>query len=83
MDKTDVTGGLRKLLQDLIVPELRELSARMKALEEITKTKLDAMEVTNKTRFDSIDFKLETIMGSFKFDERLKKVEAAHEQKAS
>jgi hypothetical protein len=71
----DVVGGVRKLLQDLIVPELRELSARMKALEDTMSTRMQAVEETTSAKLDTVNFKLDTIIKSFQFDERLKKVE--------
>jgi hypothetical protein len=59
----------RKLVQDFLAPELREIKARIEALEGTTKTRFDAVQVqfepvqvqfaaledTMKSRFDAVD----------------------------
>jgi hypothetical protein len=55
-------GETRKLVQDFLAPELREIKARLEALEAKTKTRFDAVQVQctslkdgMKSRFDAQD----------------------------
>ena len=50
-----VIEDTRKLLQDFLAPELRELSARVDALEERMDARFDGFEKSVDARFDSAD----------------------------
>ncbi len=45
----------RRMVKDFLAPELREIKARLEALEATTKPRFDASEEANKARFDSLD----------------------------
>jgi hypothetical protein len=50
-----VIEDTRKLLQDFLAPELRELSGRVDALEERMNARFDAFEKEVGARFDSAE----------------------------
>lgn len=50
-----VIEDTRKLLQDFLAPELRELSARVEALEERMNMRFDAVEKGVDARFDALE----------------------------
>jgi len=102
----------RKLVQDFLAPELREIKVRIEALEETTKSRFeavsarinaleqttkahfDAAEQTTKARFDSAEQTTRSqhseVMAALNhltqyaaLSERLTRLEAQKEQKAS
>ena len=50
-----VIEDTRKVLQDFLAPELRELSARVDALEERMNARFDGFEKSVDARFDSAE----------------------------
>lgn len=67
-----VVEDVRKLLQDLVTPELRALSARMDALE---KSVADLRSEMRELRSEMRD-RFEDLKTSFRLDERLSFVES-------
>jgi len=70
-----VVEDLRKLLQDLVTPEMRALSAEVKGMKENTETlrrdvsdKIDTLRAEMNRRFDYIET-------SFRLDERVTTLE--------
>jgi len=50
-----VIEDTRKLLQDFLAPELRELTARVDALEERMNARFESLEERMDTRFDAAE----------------------------
>jgi len=66
-----VIEDTRKLLQDFLAPELRELSARVDALEERMNARFDAAEKTMDARFKELDTRFKGIDARVDSAERL------------
>lgn len=78
-----VIDETRQLIQDFLAPELREIRARLEAMDAVNRARfdgiaqrLDSTEEANRARFESIVQRLETIQQSFAFDKRISDLEA-------
>lgn len=81
---------MRQVLQDFLAPELREIRARLDAMDKRFDTletsydvryqalvqRLDAVENANGVRYQAIVQRLEQIQQSFAFDKRISSLEA-------
>jgi hypothetical protein len=77
----------RKMVQDFLAPELREIKARLEALEATTKLRFDAVQVqfasleeTMKARFDAVQVQFASLEGTMnaRFDTQDKIMAAQH-----
>lgn len=66
-----VVEDVRKVLQDFLAPELREIRGQLAAMEEI-----------NRIRHDYLVQRLEQIQQSFAFDKRISDLEADKKRSA-
>ena len=66
-----VVEDVRKVLQDFLAPELREIRGQLAAMEEI-----------NRIRHDYLVQRLEQIQQSFTFDKRISDLEADKKRSA-
>lgn len=85
-----VVDDVRKVLQDFLAPQLRELSARMESLEKVVEAKFEAQDAKfdslNKqiearfeaqdAKFESLGKQLEGISDKLDLDRRLTKLES-------
>jgi hypothetical protein len=55
-----VIEDTRKLLQDFLAPELRELTARVDALEERMNARFESLEERMNARFESLEERMDT-----------------------
>jgi tetrahydromethanopterin S-methyltransferase subunit G len=62
---------IRQVLEGLLAPEMREIHARLDAIEEISRV-----------RFESISQRLDHIQQSFSFDKRISDLEASKRRSA-
>lgn len=60
-----VIEDTRKLLQDFLTPELRELSARVDALEERMHARFETLEKRADTRFETLEEQVDTRFETF------------------
>ena len=63
----------RKLIQNFLAPELREIKTRLDALEQVTAARFSAADEKNQARFDAAEEKNEARFASL--DARLKALE--------
>jgi hypothetical protein len=67
----------RKLLQDFLAPELRELSVRIDALEERMQARFDALEKGMDARFREVEAGFREVEAGFReVDTRFKGIDA-------
>ncbi len=66
-----VVEDVRKVLQDFLAPELREIRGQLAAMEEI-----------NRIRHENLVQRLEQIQQSFAFDKRISNLEAEKSRSA-
>jgi hypothetical protein len=73
----------RKLMQDFLAPEPREIKARIEALGETTSARLEALEQTSAVRREAVMGALTHLANYSVLSERLGRLEAQKESKAS
>ena len=72
-----VIEDTRKLLQDFLAPELRELPGRIDALEERMHARFDASEKETGLRFKELDSRFQEINSRFReLDPRFKELDS-------
>jgi len=69
----------RKVLQDFLAPELRELKARLDALEKRMDERFDQSERRAETRHESILLSINGLANYNELRERMARLEAAKE----
>ncbi len=52
---SDVIGGLRQVIQDLVAPDLKALTVRVEALQRQTETVQKSIEVQHDTMMKTLD----------------------------
>lgn len=86
-----VVEDVRKVIQDLVTPDLRALTARMDALEQVTEVRFQQLSDRVKALADLVDVsyralnaKMEanhaTVMNALNIDKRLEALERAREE---
>ena len=69
----------RKVLQDFLAPELRELKARLDALEKRMDERFDQSERRSEARHESILLSINGLVNYNELRERMARLEAAKE----
>ena len=75
-----VIEDTRKLLQDFLAPELRELSGRVEALEKRMGEKFDAAERLSSERHGQVMQAIARLADVYELRERISRIEAAREK---
>ncbi|RXH54980.1 hypothetical protein [Granulicella sibirica] len=61
---------VRKVIQDLVAPDLKALSARIDGLEKTVNARFDAVEKTATARFESVDSRFKGVDVKFEQSEK-------------
>jgi tetrahydromethanopterin S-methyltransferase subunit G len=69
----------RKVLQDFLAPEIREIKARLDALEARINDRFDAAERLAHQRHDAVIYEIRNLSDYNEIRDRLTKLEAAKE----
>jgi len=75
-----VIEDVRKVIQDLVTPNLKALTARMDSLEESTKLKFEILTEKMDARFSALSAKIDsnhaTVINALNIDKRLEALES-------
>lgn len=69
----------RKVLQDFLAPELRELKARLEALEKRMDERFDHADKQAERRYDSLQASIQSLINYNDLRERMAKLESSRE----
>jgi hypothetical protein len=74
-----VVEDVRQVLQDLLAPELRAVSARLDSLEKIMEARFESVDV----KFDALRTQIQGISDKLDIDRRLIALESKQQEQAS
>ena len=80
-----VVDETRRVFQDFLAPELREIRGILSAIDKRLDSqdkRLDTIEDANRVRFESVIQRLESIQQSFAIDKRISVIETDKRQPA-
>jgi archaellum component FlaC len=74
MNGMSVVEDVRKVLQDFLAPELRNIDARLDSLEKVMNAKFESVDV----KFDGLGRQIQGISEKLDIDRRLIALESRH-----